>query len=148
MCTVNGGKSLTTVYDVPSTALIEKLAKYLADNVDEAAPPVWAVYVKTGVQSQRPPDQYDWWYIRCASLLRKIYIKEPIGISKLRVEYGGKQKGNEPSHFKPSSSNILRKALQQLGKAGLIESKPKGRVITGKGKSLLDKLAKNIVKPE
>jgi len=148
MCTINGGKSLTTVYDVPSTALIEKLAKYLADNVDEAVPPAWAVYVKTGVQSQRPPDQYDWWYTRCSSLLRKIYIKEPVGISKLRVEYGGKQKGNEPAHFKPSSSNILRKALQQLGKAGLIESKPKGRVITGKGKSLLDKLAKAIVKPE
>lgn len=135
---------MTTAYDAPSAVLIEKLAKYLVDNVDEVTPPAWAMYVKTGIQSQRPPDQHDWWYTRCASLLRKLYIKSPVGVSKLRFEYGGKQTGNEPAHFKPSSGNILRKALQQLGKAGLVESKPKGRVLTGKGKSLLDRLAKEI----
>ena len=146
MCTINGEAKLTTVYDVSSADLIDKLAKYLADNFDEINPPAWAVHVKTGAQSQRPPDQHDWWYTRCASLLRKIYIKGPLGISKLRAEYGGKQKGNEPAHFKPSGSNILRKALHQLGKAGLVESKPRGRVLTGKGQSLLDKLAKEITK--
>ena len=54
-------------------------------------------------------------------------------------------------HFYRGSGSIIRKALQQLEAAGLIEKKDKGvhkgRVITGKGMSLLDQAASKIYKP-
>jgi small subunit ribosomal protein S19e len=141
-----GDHILTTVYDVPANALIEKLAKYLMENIDVISPPAWAQYVKTGSHTQRPPDNPNWWYIRCASLLRKIYTRGPIGIAKLRLDYGGRKTGKKrPEHFKRGGGAILRKALQQLERAGLVKTiAKKGRVITNEGISLMDKLADEV----
>ncbi|MBS7606269.1 30S ribosomal protein S19e [Candidatus Bathyarchaeota archaeon] len=137
---------MPTPYDVPSSMLIERLAKYLKDNVDAIKPPEWAPYVKTGAHAERAPQNPDWWYIRCASLLRKVYIKGPIGIEHLRSEYGGrKDRGTRPEHTRKGGGAIIRKALQQLEKAGLIGTiKGKGRVITSEGRRLLDSLSADI----
>lgn len=137
---------MPSAHDVPSELLIEKLSKYLMENVEEVSPPAWAEYVKTGVHRQRPPDREDWWYVRSASILRKLYVRGPIGVSRLRLEYGGRKTGKRrPEHFKRGGGNILRKIFQQLEKAGLVKSEHlKGRVLSGKGKSLLDKLAAEV----
>ena len=139
---------MPTPYDVPPSILIERLAKYLKDNIDEVKPPEWAPYVKTGVHAERTPQNPDWWYIRCASLLRKVYIRGPIGIERLRSEYGGrKDRGTRPEHARKGSGAIIRKALQQLEKAGLIQTiKGRGRVVTPQGRSLLDSLSADIKK--
>jgi len=139
---------LPTPYDVPPSILIERLAKYLKDNIDEVKPPEWAPYVKTGVHAERTPQNPDWWYIRCASLLRKVYIRGPIGVEHLRSEYGGrKDRGTRPEHARKGSGAIIRKALQQLEKAGLIQTiKGRGRVVTPQGRSLLDSLSADIKK--
>jgi len=141
-----GGNYLTTVYDVPSDVFIRKLNRYLMENVDEVTLPAWSSFVKTGTHRQCPPDAEDWWHTRCASLLRKIYVRGPVGISRLRLEYGGRKPGRaRPKHFTRGGGNILRKVLQQLEKAGLVENLPrKGRFMTRKGRSLLDKLAGEI----
>ncbi|HDO42380.1 MAG TPA: 30S ribosomal protein S19e, partial [Candidatus Bathyarchaeota archaeon] len=122
--------------------------KYLKDNIDEVKPPEWAPYVKTGVHAERAPQNPDWWYIRCASLLRKVYIRGPIGVEHLRSEYGGrKDRGTRPEHARKGSGAIIRKALQQLEKAGLIQTiKGRGRVVTPQGRSLLDSLSADIKK--
>jgi len=137
---------LPTPYDVPPAILIERLAKYLKDNVDAVRPPEWALYVKTGVHKERPPQNSDWWYIRCASLLRKVYVKGPIGVEHLRAEYGGrKDRGVKPEHTRKGSGAIIRKALQQLEEAGLVETvKGEGRIVTPEGRSLLDSLSTEI----
>ncbi|MBN2111795.1 40S ribosomal protein S19, partial [Candidatus Woesearchaeota archaeon] len=93
----------------------------------------------------------DWWYVRAASILRKVSMLGPVGVSKLRTLYGGKKdRGMKPEKFMKGSGNIIRKALQQLEKAGLAKQAEKGthkgRVITPKGKSLLDKAAVKIQK--
>jgi small subunit ribosomal protein S19e len=139
---------LPTVYDIKADKLIERVSKYLMENVAEVSPPSWAAYVKTGVCKERPPNRDDWWYVRCASLLRKLYIYGPLGISRLRREYGGRTKrGMAREHALPGSGNMLRKALQQLEKAGLVETvEGKGRVLTEKGQSLLDSIASEIVR--
>ncbi|MEM2539397.1 MAG: 30S ribosomal protein S19e, partial [Candidatus Bathyarchaeia archaeon] len=92
------------------------------------------------------PQNPDWWYVRCASLLRKIYVKGPIGVERLRSEYGGrKRRGTRPEHARKGGGAIIRKTLQQLEKAGLIETiKGKGRVVTPEGRSLLDSLSAEI----
>lgn len=135
-----------TPFDVPASVLIERLAKYLKDNVDAIEPPQWAAYVKTGVHAERAPQNPDWWYIRCASLLRKIYILGPIGVERLRAKYGGrKNRGAGPKHAAKGSGAIIRKAFQQLEKAGLVQTiKGKGRVVTPEGRRLLDSLSADI----
>ena len=82
-------------------------------------------------------------------LSRKIYRLGPIGVSKLRVNYGGKKnRGYKTEHFYKGSGNILRKIMQQLEKEGFVKidlkSKHKGRLITAKGKKFLDDIAGKI----
>lgn len=139
---------MPTPHDVPASVLIKRLAKYLKDNVDEVLPPSWAPLVKTGSHAERPPQNADWWYTRCASLLRKIYLKGPIGIEHLRAEYGGrKDRGAKPEHTRKGGGAIVRKALQQLESAGLVETvKGEGRTISKEGRRLLDRLSTEIKK--
>jgi small subunit ribosomal protein S19e len=139
---------LTTPHDVPASKFIEKLAHYLKENVDEITSPSWASIAKTGPHVQRQPQNSDWWYIRCASLLRKIYIHGPLGLEKLRAEYGGRKDfGVKPEHVVKAGGSIIRKALQQLESAGLIEtSKPKGRRMTREGRKLLQEIAEQVGK--
>jgi len=133
---------LLTPHDVPASKLIEKLATHLKENVDEVTPPMWASVVKTGAHVQRPPENPDWWYIRCASLLRKIYVHGPVGIERLKAEYGGRKGyGVRPEHAVKAGGAIIRKALQQLEAAGLVETlKPRGRRVTKEGRKLLETL--------
>jgi small subunit ribosomal protein S19e len=137
---------LPTPYDIPTSILIKRLAKYLKDNVDKIVPPAWAVFVKTGSHTERPPNNPDWWFTRCASFLRKIYMKGPIGIARLRSEYGGRiDRGVRPEHARKGGGAIIRNALKQLEAAGLVETlRKKGRVLTGEGRRLLDRLSTEI----
>ncbi|MCW4019903.1 MAG: 30S ribosomal protein S19e [Candidatus Bathyarchaeota archaeon] len=134
---------MPTPYDVPPSVLIERVAQYLKNNVDNVKPPEWAPFVKTGAHTQRAPENPDWWFVRCASLLRKVYVKGPIGIQRLRSEYGGrKDRGVKPEHTRKGSGAIVRNALKQLEEAGLVETlKRGGRTVTPEGRRLLDLLS-------
>jgi small subunit ribosomal protein S19e len=139
---------LITPYDVPVSKFIEKLAKYLKENVDEVTPPSWANFVKTGAHAQKQPQNPDWWYVRCASLLRKIYVHGPIGTEKLKAQYGGrKDYGVRREHAVKAGGAVIRKTLQQLEAARLIETvKPDGRRLTREGRKLLQELAEGFKK--
>ncbi len=142
---------MPTMYDVEAQELITKTAEELK-KVPEIKSPVWAPFVKTGMHKERPPSSSDWWYIRTASVLRTVYRLGPVGVSKLRTKYGGKKnRGHKKAHFYKGSGNILRKALQQLEKAGFVKFAEKGvhkgRIITLKGRSFLDKIAAQITGP-
>lgn len=138
---------MTTAYDVPAEPLIRKVAKKLKEEL-KIQPPEWAKWVKTGIHKERPPEDPEWWYIRVASILRKIYIHGPIGVSRLRGMYGGKRdRGAKPYRHVKGSGSIARKALQQLEEIGLVEKvEGKGRKITSKGQSLLDNLSHEVAK--
>ena len=134
------------MFDIPANSLIKKAAEELK-KIETIKPPEWSKYCKTGVSRSRPPATKDWWYIRSASVLRKICVYGPIGVEKLRTKYGGnKSRGTKPPHFFKGSGNAIRKILQQLEKSGLIQQTQKrghkGRILTPKGKSFLDKLVK------
>ena len=139
---------MTTMYDVDSQELIIKAAEELK-KLPEIKAPSWAPFVKTGSHKERPPMDNEWWHIRVASVLRTVYRLGPVGVSKLRTKYGGKKnRGVKQERFAKGSGSILRKSLQQLEKAGLIKFTEKGvhkgRIVTPKGKSFLDKLASQI----
>ena len=76
--------NLTNVNEVPADLLIEILASKLKDE-NIVTPPEWSNFVKTGSHAERPPQSDDWWYVRCASLLRKVYLHGPIGLSVRRI---------------------------------------------------------------
>jgi small subunit ribosomal protein S19e len=139
---------MARTYDVNPEKLIEKLAEELK-NVEQVVAPEWALFVKTGTGKERPPLKKDWWYMRTASVLRKVYMTGPIGVSKLRKKYSSKKnRGHKPERVYPGSGNILRKILQQLEKAELVKyiekGVRKGRIITSKGEKLLNKTASSI----
>lgn len=135
---------MATVYDVDASKLINKAAEALKDKINA---PEWSKFVKTGRAKERIPMENDWWYKRAASILRKIYLLGPVGTNKLKVKYGSKKnRGYKPEKFYPASGKIIRTILQQLEKTEFIKKEEKkvhrGRKITPKGKSFLDKLAK------
>jgi small subunit ribosomal protein S19e len=140
---------MVTALDVPADKLIAAVAEKLKSEYSEhIKPTAWAYYAKTGVHKEKPPEDPEWWYVRAASILRKLYKSgEPLGIETLRTIYGGrKNRGSKPEHFYKASGSVIRKILQQLEKAGLVKTLPrKGRVLTPAGRSLLDKTAKEII---
>ncbi len=136
---------MVTVYDVPPEKLIASVAEKLKE--EKIEPPEWSRWVTTGVHKEKGPEQEDWWYIRLASVLRKIYIMGPIGTSRLAAEYGGKEdRGSKRYKARKGSRAIVRKALQQLESLGYVKKDKKGRVITPKGRSFMDNVAHEIMK--
>jgi len=105
--------------------------------------PDWAKFVKTSVARERPPMQNDWWYLRGASILRKLYLYGHLGVRRLSKFYGGRQnRGYKPEKKRKGSKKILRVILQQLENGGLVkkvETPKKGRILTEKGKEIVEK---------
>lgn len=79
---------MAKAYDIPANNLIDRLSEQLKKE-KKIEPPGWSAFVKTGSHTEKIPQNKDWWYARCASILRKVYIHGPIGVSDLRSEYGG-----------------------------------------------------------
>lgn len=136
---------MVTVYDVPAEKLILRTAEKLKEN-SAIVPPEWAEFVRTGWHTEKAPRQDDWWFTRSASILRKLYVKGPMGTSRLAAEYGGfADRGSKPNRAVKGSRNIVRKCMIQLEAAGfLVPVAKKGRMISPAGVSLLDNVAKEV----
>ncbi|MAG60358.1 30S ribosomal protein S19e [archaeon] len=135
---------------VNGNELVNRAAAQLKEHKLVSAPE-WSVFVKTGAHKERLPEDADWWYMRSAAILRKVAQLGPVGTSKLRVKFGGrKNRGHKPGRFVAGSGSIIRKSLQQLESSGLIAQTAKGvhkgRVLTPKGVSFLDKIAMQMLK--
>lgn len=109
--------------------------------------PEWVDYVKTGAGKARPNIEEDFWYKRAASILRQIYIRGTVGVTRLRTRYGGrKERGMKPDRFHKGGGKIIRVILQQAEEAGFLtkaEGTKKGRKLTEKGKEFLESVASN-----
>ena len=106
--------------------------------------PEWVSFVKTGSGKERPNIEEDFWFKRAASILRQIYIKEIVGVERLRTRYGNKKnRGSKPSKFYKGAGKMIRVILQQAESSGLVEKvkgKKPGRKLTEKGKEFLEKV--------
>jgi small subunit ribosomal protein S19e len=137
---------MTTIYDIPAELLIPKLAEELKKK-KEIQPPAWAAFAKAGVHQQMPPEDPDWWFIRAASVLRRLYIDGPVGVQRMRTAYGGKRdRGSAPFQFRKGGGSSLRKVLQQLEAAGLVAKDKTGRSLSVEGRSFLDGVAHGLRK--
>jgi small subunit ribosomal protein S19e len=137
-----------SVFVVQPEKLIETLSNKLKE-YPEISPPKGSEFWKTAFFKELAPiDSENFWYIRCASILRKVKKFGPIGVNRLRKYYGGKnRKGKGLNHSAKASGKIIRVALQQLGEASLLEMKEKkGRVLSSEGISLIERTAYEIIR--
>ncbi len=130
-----------SIYKISHNEFNEKLAEALKQ-IPEFEMPEWAVFVKTSVAKERPPQDEDFWYKRAASILKQLYIHEIVGVNRMKTRYGGKKdRGARKSKFRKGSGKIIRTILQQAEAAGFAEKakeKRSGRKLTDYGKKFLE----------
>ncbi|MBE0517724.1 MAG: 30S ribosomal protein S19e [Thermoplasmata archaeon] len=138
---------MATAFDVPADKLIPRLAEELK-KIETIKPPEWAAYVKTGRHKEKSPVQEDWWYIRSAAVLRKIYIDGPMGSTRLAACYGGyADRGAKPDKAVRGSRSIARSTIQLLEKSQLIQKeRDGGRKISPMGQKLVDSVSTVVLK--
>ncbi len=135
---------MVSVHDVPSAKLIPALAAQMKE-VPGVEIPDWARMVKTGSHAERPPTNSEWWFTRAASLMRKLYLHGPIGLGDLKRAYGGsKALHYYPKHHRDAGGSSIRKILKQLEQAELVAKTPKGRILSPKGRGLIDRVSKEV----
>ncbi len=138
---------MTSVFELNAQEYNLKLAEALKQ-IPEFKQPEWISFVKSGPAKERPIDEEDFWYKRSASILRQIYKKNIVGVSRLRTKYGSKKnRGMKPEEFRKAGGKIIRTILQQSDAAGFTEiakaikgvrGKKPGRQLTAKGKEFLE----------
>ena len=135
---------MVSAHVVPSGKLIAALAEQMK-GVPGMEQPDWSRLVKTGSHAERPPNNSEWWFTRAASLMRKLYLHGPVGLGDLERAYGGsKALHYYPKHHRDAGGSANRKILKQLEQAELVSKTPKGRVLTSKGRAMLDKASKEL----
>ena len=73
--------------------------------------PLWnrVDYVKTSPAKELAPYDPDWFYVRCASVVRKIYLRPDTGVGALTKVYGSRERrGAQTERFREANAGILR----------------------------------------
>lgn len=95
-----------------------------------------------------PPFDPDWYFVRAASIARKIYLNGGIGVGALAHWYGKVTKGRKtkPAHHGKASRGLIRHILIQLERIGVVETREDGgRQLSKEGQKDLDTIARNAV---
>merc|ERR1712007_42792 len=97
--------------------------------------------VKTGAFKEMPPQDPDWYYIRAASIARKVYLRGGIGVGAFTKVYGGRYRnGTLKRHFAKGARGVNRHILKALEEMGIVcrKNEKGGRWITQNGQRELD----------
>ncbi|XP_018322407.1 40S ribosomal protein S19-like [Agrilus planipennis] len=134
-----------TLKDVDQHKFVRAFSQFLKKS-GKLKVPDWVDIVKTSKAKELAPYDPDWYYTRCAALVRHIYHRSPIGVGSVTKIFGSrKRNGTCPSHFCRSSGSLARKALQSLEALKLIEKTPDGgRKLTSQGRRDLDRIAAQV----
>ncbi len=136
---------MASVYEVDASELVRAAAQGLKTVIKEQ--PDYLHYAKSGAGKERQPQDPDFWYVRSASLLRYVYTSGPVGVSRLRERYGSrKEHVMHRKHHVDAGGSAITDSLNALEKANLVKKTPKGREITPKGRSFLDKVSGELSK--
>ncbi|XP_063684620.1 small ribosomal subunit protein eS19-like [Bolinopsis microptera] len=135
-----------TLKDVESHMWVKEFAAFLKKS-GKLTIPKWTDIVKTATFKELPPKDNDWYYIRSAALLRRVYLRQGVGTGSLRKIYGGRiNRGSAPSHHKNASASVIRHALKGLVEMKLIANHPDGgRMITSAGRRDADRIASQVM---
>uniref|UniRef100_H3G8P8 40S ribosomal protein S19 n=2 Tax=Phytophthora ramorum TaxID=164328 RepID=H3G8P8_PHYRM len=140
-----------TVRDVKPADFIKAYAEHLKRSGKIELPAWWDV-VKTAAFKEYSPADPDWYYIRAASIARKVYLRQYTGVGSLKKVYGGaSRRGVQRQHFQKASGGLIRHILQQLEEMKVVEKCPEGvnkggRKISSHGQQDLDRIAGQVVR--
>jgi len=141
---IPGTKSKGTgVKDVPAAAFIAAYSDHLK-KTGKIELPKWVDVIKLGRYKELAPINPDWYYVRAATIARRVYLEKGIGVSSLAKSFGGKhRRGVRRSHWKPGARGVIKHCLKQLEGLGVLLKEPKtgGRKITPTGQRDLDRIA-------
>mmetsp|Transcript_39728 Transcript_39728/g.98324 ORF Transcript_39728/g.98324 Transcript_39728/m.98324 type:complete len:150 (+) Transcript_39728:40-489(+) len=137
-----------TVKDVPAQEFVVALAQYFR-STGKMEVPTWVDIVKTAAYKELAPSDPDWFYIRAASMARKLYVNGNLGVGGFRKGYcGANNRGTRRFHHAIGSGSVARAILKQLESVGVVEKDPKsGRRITPSGQRDLDRIAGRVAVP-
>ncbi|KAI5191925.1 small subunit ribosomal protein S19e [Nematocida minor] len=144
------------IEEVCPVKFIDILSKALKEE-KQLEKPEEAAYIKTGHGREMPPDSADWYYVRAASILRKLYMEELTNPEKskhgfgvmwfARVYGGAKNNGHKPSHTVSGSKSLVRRILQSLENIKLVSKLSMGgRKLSPNGLSYLQGMADKAAK--
>ena len=143
---VNVGKRKgATVKDVPANKWVRAMASHLKQS-GKLFVPNCTEYIKQSSANDRGPQNPDWYYYRCAAVLRRIYQRPGVGYGGLSKPFGMKKNnGSRPEHFVRASKGPLHWVCKSLEGMKLIQKgKVSGRVITREGRRKADAIAFNV----
>jgi small subunit ribosomal protein S19e len=140
-----GKKKGATLRDVPANKWVKTMAAHLKQEGKLVVPKITEL-VKTSHGRERAPQNDDWFYIRCAAVLRRVYLRPGTGCGGLGKAFANKKNnGSAPEHTVKASRGALQWACQALQKINLVKpGKIKGRVITKEGRKKVDSVAFNV----
>ena len=110
--------------------------------------PEWTDYCKTATHKDLSPYDADWYYIRAASMARKIYLRGTIGVGMFKRIYGGNgRRGVRGRRFNTSSGSVARTILRNLVNIGVLEEDEDTgmKSLSREGQRDLDRIASSIV---
>jgi small subunit ribosomal protein S19e len=85
-----------SVKDVDQQKFTRALSAFLKKS-GKVKLPEWVDIVKTNIAKELAPYDDDWYYTRCASIARHIYIRAPVGVGSIQKIYGGESDANPVS---------------------------------------------------
>lgn len=135
-----------TVRDVSAADFIEAYADHLKRSGHMELPKWWDI-VKTATYKEYSPYSEDWYYIRAASIARKVYLRQYTGVGGLKKVYGGAgRRGTLRQKYMKACGGLIRHILQQLEEMQVIEKCDAGvgkggRRISSHGQQDLDRIA-------
>eukprot|EP01028_Stygiella_incarcerata_P013905 TRINITY_DN859_c0_g1_i1.p2 TRINITY_DN859_c0_g1~~TRINITY_DN859_c0_g1_i1.p2 ORF type:complete len:147 (+),score=41.66 TRINITY_DN859_c0_g1_i1:139-579(+) len=131
-----------TVKDVEALRYIKELAQHLKKS-GQIELPKWVDLVKTAPTKEIAPVDPDWYFIRLASIARRIYLHPGLGVGGLRRLFGEKSRNKvSKSHVRLAAGSIIRTCLQDLEKMKMVEKAGHGgRKISKVGRRELDQVA-------
>jgi small subunit ribosomal protein S19e len=139
----NSASNGATVKDVPAGEYIQALAAHFKKSAKIEVPD-WADIVKTGTFKELCPQDPDWYFVRAASIARRVYLRGGVGVGEFARIYGGlKSNGARRPHYTTAATGVIRHILQQLQELDLVAKKKdkKGRYLTRNGQRELDTIA-------
>ena len=147
--TIVGKKRGASIRDAPSWRWIKAVAKHFK-NEGKLFVPNCTELIKSSFGRDRAPQNPDWYYIRTAAVLRRVYLRPGSGAGGLSKKYGIKQnRGSQPELATKGCRGLLRSCLQGLERMKLLEKgKNQGRVMTSSGRKLCDTIAHSVIAPK
>ncbi|CAJ1016228.1 putative Ribosomal protein S19e [Leishmania utingensis] len=137
-----GKRKGATLKDVSAWRWIKTAARHFKQE-GKIFVPNCTELIKSSHGRERAPQNPDWYYVRCAAVLRAIYLRPGVGYGGLSKRFGNKKNyGSRPEHTVNSSTGPLHWACKSLTKLGLVEpGAQSGQRLTRKGHKFADSLA-------